>query len=136
MILAIIILGLSFLPFREDASPPVVWTMMFMLWHALMNSEYLASDPSSSTNMNATLLSWFLNVVKINFIMSRGGRLLLGGSPKGYEVEDHIYIKIDVNPRILSTLKNAKSIWSMNSGAVFETLVVGPLGISVAIVKR
>ena len=44
------------------------------------------------------------------FRMSRGGSLLLSGNPKWYEVAEHIATKIEVNPRILSTLKNAKSI--------------------------
>ena len=136
VILASVLLGLSLLPLREEASPPVVWTMMFMLWHVLINSDDLASAPSSSTLMNATFLSWFLNVVTINFRISRGGRLLLDGNPKGYEVAEHIATKVEVNPRMLSTLKNAKSIWSMNPGGKFETSVVGPLEILVALVKR
>ena len=42
--------------------------------------------------------------------MSRGGGLLLDGNPKGYEVAEHIATKVEVNPRMLSTLKNEKSI--------------------------
>ena len=68
--------------------------------------------------------------------MSRGGRLLLDGNPKGYEVAEHISIKVEVNLRMLLTLKNAKSIRSMNPGEKFETSVVGPLEILVALVKR
>ena len=115
--------------------PPVVWTMMFMLWHVFINSEDLASAPSSSTLMNATFLSLFLNVVTKHFRVSRGVRLLLGGNPKGCAVAEHIATKFEVNPQMLSTLKNEKSIWSMNPGANFETSVVGPLGILVALVK-
>ena len=57
-------------------------------------------------------------------------------NPKGYEVEEHIATKVEVNPRMLSTLKNAKYIWIMKPGANFETSVVGPLGILVALVRR
>ena len=68
--------------------------------------------------------------------MSIGGRLLLYGNPNGYEVAEHIDTKVQVYPQMLSTLKNDKSIWSMNPGEDFETSVVGPLGILVALVKR
>ena len=37
---------------------------------------------------------------------------------------------------MLSTLKNAKSVWIVNPGGDFETSVVGSLGILVALVKR
>ena len=49
-------------------------------------------------------------MVTRNFRISIGGRLLLDGNPKGYEVAEHIAKKVEVNSRILSTLKNAKSI--------------------------
>ena len=39
--------------------------------------------------------------------MSRGGSLLLGGNQKGYEVEEHIVTKVELDPRIIATLKNA-----------------------------
>ena len=136
VILASVLLGLSLLPLIEEASPPVFWTMMFMLWRVFITFEDLVSDPSSSTLTNATLLYWFINVVARHFRMSRGGSLLLDGNPKWYEVEDHIATKVEVNPRMLSTLKNAKPIWSMNPGVNFETSVVGPLVILVALVKR
>ena len=110
--------------------------MMFMLWHILINSDDLASTPYSSTLMNATFISRFLNVVTRNLRMSRGGSLLLDGNTKGYELAEHIATKLEVNPRMLSTSKNAKSILSMNPGANFETSVVGPLGILVALVNR
>ena len=42
--------------------------------------------------------------------MSRGGRLLLDGNPNGYEVAEHIFTKVEVNPRMISTLKNEKFI--------------------------
>ena len=42
--------------------------------------------------------------------MSRGGHFLQDGNPKGYEVAEHIYTKVEVNPRMISTLKNEKSI--------------------------
>ena len=105
-----------------------------MLWNVFMNSEDLSSALYSSTMANETFLSWFLNVVTKYFRMSRGRCLLLYENPKGYEVAQHIDKKFDVNPQMLSTLKNAKSIWSMNPGAKFETSIVGPLGIIVALV--
>ena len=115
---------------------PVVWTMVFMLWNVFTNSEDLASDPYSSTWTNATLLSWFLNVVTINFMMSRGGRFLLDGNPKVYEVKEHIATKVDVNIWMLKKIQNAKYIWSMNPGANLETSVVGPMGILDSLVNR
>ena len=36
--------------------------------------------------------------------------MILDGNPKGYEVAYYIYKKIEVNPRMLSTLKNVESI--------------------------
>ena len=57
MIVAIVLLVFSLLPLTEEAYPPVILTMMFMLWHVLINSEDIASDPSSYTLMNAILLS-------------------------------------------------------------------------------
>ena len=68
---------------REDTSPPVVWTMIFLLWHVFMNSEDIYSAPFSSIWMNAAFLSWFLNIVTRSFRMSRGGSLILDGNPKG-----------------------------------------------------
>ena len=76
-----------------------------MLFHVFTNSEDLAIDPSSSTHMNATFLSLLLNIVTINFRMSRGGRLLMDGNPKEYEVAEHMATKFEVNPRMLLTLK-------------------------------
>ena len=55
---------------------------------------------------------------------------------KGYELSEHIATKDEVNLRMISTLKNAKSIWSMNPGANFETSVVGTLVFVVALFKR
>ena len=43
-------------------------------------------------------------------------RLLLDGNPKGYDVADHISTRVEVNPRMLSALKNAKYVLSMNPG--------------------
>ena len=86
MILASVLSGISLLPLREETSPPVVRTIMFMLWHVFINYEDMASATSSSTLMHATLLSLFLNVVTMNFRMSRGVGLLLDGNPKGYKV--------------------------------------------------
>ena len=75
-----------------------------------MNSEDLDSDPSSSTWMNETFLSWFINVGKIHLRMSRGGSFLLDVNPKFYEVEEHISTTVEVNTWVISTLKNSKSI--------------------------
>ena len=61
--------------------------------------------------------------------------MLLDGNPNGFEVSEHIATKLEVNKRILSILKNEKYILSMNLGGRFDTLVVGPLGILVALVK-
>ena len=68
--------------------------IMFMLWHDLLNSEDLSSAPYSSTWVNANFLSLFLNTVTINLRTSRGGRLILDGNPKGYEVVEHIATKV------------------------------------------
>ena len=68
--------------------------------------------------------------------MSRGESLLLDGNPKRYEVVDHVATKLEVNTQMLSTLKDAKSIWSMNPAGDFKTSVVGPLIILVAVAKR
>ena len=70
-----------------------------------MNSEYISSNPYPSTWINTTFLSWFLNLVTKYFRISRGGRLIMGGNPKGYEVAEYIATKVEVNPRMLSTLK-------------------------------
>ena len=51
----------------------------------------------------------------INLRISRGGRLIMDRNTKGCEVAEHIAKKVEVNPQMLSTLKNVKSIWSMNS---------------------
>ena len=66
-----------------------------------MNSEYLASAKSSSNWMNATFLSWFLNLVTSNSWMSRGGRLLINIKLKLYEVAEQIATKSEVNPWML-----------------------------------
>ena len=81
-----------------------------MLWHVFMNPEDLDSDQSSSNIMNAYFLSWFFNVVTIHIRMLRGQRLLLDGNPKGYEVAEHIVKKVEINPHMVSILKNEKYI--------------------------
>ena len=63
--------------------------------------------------------------------MSRGGCLILYVNPKGYEVEEHIATKFEVNPRMISELKKEESIWRKKPGGDFETSVVGPVGILV-----
>ena len=133
MVLASLLSGLSLLPLREDLSPPVVWTIMFIIWHVFMNSEYISSAPYSSTPMNTTFLSWLINEVTINFRISRGGIFLLDRNTKGDELSYHITTKVEVNPRMLSILKNEKSIWIMNPGANFETSKVGTMGILFAL---
>ena len=42
--------------------------------------------------------------------MSRGGCWNLYRNTKGYESEDHLATKVELNTRMLSTLKNEKSI--------------------------
>ena len=54
--------------------------------------------------------------------MSRGGLLILDGNKKGYGVEEHIATKVEVNPCMLSTLKNAIFILSMNPGVKFRDI--------------
>ena len=58
--------------------------------------------------MNATFLSWLLNIVKRNLRMSIGVILILDVNPKGYVVLEHIPKKVRVNPWMLETLKNYK----------------------------
>ena len=110
--------------------------MIFILWHVFMNSEDLDRVSYSSNWMNTTLWSWFLNLVTSHFIISRGRCFLPGVSPQGYEVEEHIATKVKINPRIISTLKNAKCIFSMNRRKLFETSMVEPLVILVALVRK
>ena len=119
-----------------NSSPPVVWTMLFMVWHVFMDSEDLDSAQSSSTWTNVTFFYWFLNVVTRNFRMLRGGSLILGGNKNGYQVAEHRSTKSEVNPWMLSTLKKSKSIWSINPGGNFETLMDVTLVILFALVKR
>ena len=68
--------------------------------------------------------------------MSIGGGLILDVKTKGCEVAEHIATKVYINKQIPSALKNEMSILSMNPGVKFETSMVGPLGILVALVKR
>ena len=67
--------------------------------------------------------------------MSRGGHLLTDVNTKGHEVAEHTVTKFEVNPRMLSTLKNTKYILSIKPGGNLYTSVVEPLGIFVALVK-
>ena len=60
--------------------------------------------------MNATFLSWFINIVTRNFRMSRVRHFLLGGNPKGCEVAEHITTKVELNPRMLLTLRNTEFV--------------------------
>ena len=136
MILASVLFCILLLPLSEDAYLPVVWNMALMLWNVFMNSEDLASAPYSSTRMNANFLSLFLNVVTKICRMSRVGCLLLDGNSKGYEVAEYIAIKVKLNPRMLLTLKTAKSIWSIKPGSKFDTSMVVSLVILSALVKR
>ena len=54
--------------------------------------------------MNANLLYLFIKVVTDNNNVYRGGLLFLDGNPKGYEVEEYITTKVEVNSWIISTL--------------------------------
>ena len=110
MILTSFLFGVLLIPLSEDASPPVVLNMMFMLWHGLINSEDISSASYSFCQINATFLSLYINVVTGNFRMSRGRHLIVNGNQKGYKVAEHIYMKVKVNPRMLSTFKNEKFI--------------------------
>ena len=55
--------------------------------------------------MNETLPPLLINVMTINLIISRGSRLIMYVNPKRYEVSEYIVTKVEVNPRIISTLK-------------------------------
>ena len=79
--------------------------------------------------MNATFLSWFLNIVTRNLRISRGVSLILDVKPKGYEVSEYIATKVKVKPWMLSELKKTRPNWSMKPGMNFETSMVGPMGI-------
>ena len=67
--------------------------------------------------------------------MSRGGSFLLDVNTKESEAAENIATKVEVNTQTISTLKSAKSIRGINPGEDFETSMVGPLGILVALVK-
>ena len=67
-----------------------------------------------------------------HFSISRGGRFVLDINTKYYEVEEHIATKVKVNPQIISTFKNEKSILIMSPGGIFKTSMVGLLVILVA----
>ena len=127
MILARVLFGISIFTLRKDPYHPVVWNMMLMLWHVFVNSEDLAIGPSSWTRMNATFLSWFLNIVTRFFRISRGGRLLLYGNPKGYEVAENIATKFKINLRILSTLENQSiyEVWNRKNFLMYQWLDMG-----------
>ena len=85
---------------------------------------------------NKNYLSWFINAVTGYFRMSRCRSLLMYGNPKGCVIAEHIATKVEVNPQMLSTLKNGKSILSLNPGGYFETYMVQTLVILFALVKR
>ena len=85
--------------------------------------------------MKETFLSWFLNVLTINLSMLIVGLFLMGLNPNVYEVAERIARNVEVDPQMLSTLKNWKYIWSMKPGAKFETSMLGPMGFLVALFK-
>ena len=60
--------------------------------------------------MNATFLSWFLNVVKINLKMSKGVSLILYVNTKGYKVSEYIATYFKVNTLMLSRLNKKNPI--------------------------
>ena len=62
--------------------------------------------------------------------------MLLDRNTKECELAEHIATDSEVNPRMISTLKNVKSIRNMKPGTNFEISVVGPLGILVNLVRR
>ena len=62
-------------------------------------------------------------------------RFLLDVNQKGYCVKEYIATHVELNTHILSTLKYAKSIWSMNTGTNFYTSMFGSLGILVGLAK-
>ena len=101
--------------------------MLTMLLNVIINSEYISSAPSSSTQINATFLSWFLNVFKGSLIMLIFRRFPMDVKLKGYEASDHISTNVKVYPLILSTLKNEKCVWSMNPEGNVETSMFRPL---------
>ena len=109
-------LGYHFSSLNEYSSTPLVWTMISMLLHALINSEDISSAPYQYTQLNATLLSWFPNLVTSNLTISRCVCLILYLNPKGYEVSEHTSTKFKANLRMLSTLKKTKNNWSMKLG--------------------
>ena len=74
----------------EDSPPLVVWNMIPMLWHVLINSEDFSSAPSSSNWINGIFLSLLLNVLAGNLRISRCGNLILDGNTAGYEVTENI----------------------------------------------
>ena len=55
-ILTSVLFGISLFPLSEVSSPPVVWIVVFILWHVLIDSEDLASATYLSTRMNTTFL--------------------------------------------------------------------------------
>ena len=81
-----------------------------MLRNALINSEDRASEPSFPTRINATLLSRFIDLLNSLFRMSIDVFLLLYVNTKGYEVAEDISKNVEVNPRMISTLKYEKYI--------------------------
>ena len=80
VILSSVLFRISIFPLSKDSPPPVVWTMMFMLWYVLTNSEDIVSSPYSSTRMNANFLSWLINIVTSTLRISRSGFLIPYGN--------------------------------------------------------
>ena len=68
-------------------------------------------------------------------ILIRVGIFLLDRKPNLYDVAEHIATKVEVNPQMLLTLKNVKSILIINLGENFETPMVGTLNALNALVK-
>ena len=67
--------------------------------------------------------------------MSIGGSFILDGNSKRYEVAEHIATKTEINPWMLFTLKNEKSIRTMKTEADVKTSVVGTQGFLVVLFK-
>ena len=93
---------------------------MSILRHVLINSEDIDNLTSSSTLINASLLSLFLNVVTVNLSILIGVRLILDVKPNGCEVSEYISTKVEVNPRIPSTLKTQNPFEELTQGVNFR----------------
>ena len=65
-------------------------------------------------------ISQLINVLNSNFRNSRGGRLLLGGYPKGYKKAEHISTKVEIKPWMLLTFKNKNAFEALTQGNIWD----------------